>query len=383
MPRLSGHDGAMRHSFIGSGLVLGLVGGSLTAASAGYADQSDATTSLTVGAYMQARYRWISNDQDVTSDENGFSLAKVRPYLVAARQLDPRWSARARIESELTPQFQMVDASAGMVFDGRVALDIGQQRAPVSRVALTSDSVTAFPEAAAVAGLAPGRQIGALLEARDPWTDWVKVSVGMFNGEGRNQPQNIDESYLFAGRLAVTPVGKDRYAESAFGGDFVTLAASVAHNSLEVGSTSEKQLTMGMDLAGSYHGLAASVEYLQVEHAFGEGASTPDFRANGVVAQATYLLPAMARLPGRIEAGARFDELDRNDTVPIVAPGDENQSLRSYTGVVTYYLAGHALKLSASYSHVVEVEATDRLGNDATLKNDRVFIQLTYRGEKQ
>ena len=34
---------------------------------------------------------------------------------------------------------------------------------------------------------------------------------GVFNGEGRNQVQNINQSYFYVGRLEVTPLGKVPY----------------------------------------------------------------------------------------------------------------------------------------------------------------------------
>lgn len=362
-----------------------LLGLALATGPVGYADSSHAKESATtfrVGAYTQGRFRSVQNDPVAVSDENGFSLNKVRPYFLGQRELNGRLKARLRIEGELQPQFQMVDASVGMVWDDRYSIDVGQQRTPMSRLNLTSDAVLSFPDMAAVATLAPGRQIGAVLRARDPWTDWVTASVGIFNGEGRNQTQNVDEAYLYAGRLAVTPFGKDRYAESAFGGDFLTVGFSAAHNSLEVSENRETTATIGVDIAGSYMGLAGMVEYLQVKHAFANADASPNYRANGFVAQLTYLLPKMDGVFGRFEAGARFDEVDRNDTLPISAPGDENQSLRSLTGVLTYYLDEHDLKISASYAHVVEVEDLDSIGNDASYDNDMFLIQVTYRGER-
>ncbi|MBK9069966.1 MAG: hypothetical protein IPL79_03015 [Myxococcales bacterium] len=345
-------------------------------------DASKRTTIMRLGFYAHARYRWVQNDPDSVSDENGFALSRVRPNWQAEREISPGVIARARLEGELMPQFGLVDAFMGVVIDGRYSLDVGQQRAPVSRRGLTSESSLAFPEQAALAQLAPGRQIGALLRARDPFTDWVTLSLGVFNGEGRNQTQNIDEKYLFAGRLAITPLGTDRYAESAFGGDFVTLAVSAATNSLEVSANREEVVTLGVDLAGSYGGFSGAIEYLQAEHSFEDSVAIPNYRANGFSAQVNYLLPPIGGVPGRLEIGARVDEIDENDTIGIDQPGDENQSLRAYSGVVSHYFAKHDLKVSMSYAHIVEVEDVDRNGNDATFGNDQFLLQMTYRGEQ-
>lgn len=344
---------------------------------------SKSTPTMRLGFYAHARFRWVQNDPDAVSDENGFALSRVRPNWQAEREVAAGVVARARLEGELMPQFSLVDASIGVVVDERYSLDVGQQRAPISRRGLTSESSLAFPEQAALASLAPGRQIGALLRARDPWSDWVTVSLGVFNGEGRNQTQNIDEKFLLAGRFAVTPIGTDRYAESAFGGDFVTVAGSAAKNSLEVSANRESVVTLGVDVAGSFGGFSGAVEYLQAKHEFEDSVAIPNYRANAFSAQVNYLLPPLGGLPGRLEIGARLDEIDRNDTLGIDQAGDENQSLRFYTGVISHYFAKHDLKLSASYAHVVEVEDVDRNGNDATMGNDQFLVQLTYRGEQK
>jgi hypothetical protein len=79
--------------------------------------------------------------------------------------------------------------------------------------------------------------------------------------------------------------------------------------------------------------------------------------------------------------GARIEEIDRNDTVPITAAGEAEQSLRYYTGAVSYYQRGHALKAQLSYSRIDELEDETQTGADATYDNDTVLFQITYRME--
>jgi hypothetical protein len=82
-----------------------------------------------------------------------------------------------------------------------------------------------------------------------------------------------------------------------------------------------------------------------------------------------------------IEIGVRVEEIDRNDTVPIALPGDPEQSVRGYTGVVSYYLRGHTLKAQLAVSHLTELEDKTVLDEDAAFDNDQVLLQVTYRLE--
>jgi hypothetical protein len=105
------------------------------------------------------------------------------------------------------------------------------------------------------------------------------------------------------------------------------------------------------------------------------------YRANGFATHLAYLLPFELAARGRLEVAARIEEIDRNDEVAITAPGEAEQSLRHYTGALSYYQRGHALKAQLSYSHVDEVEDRTQAGSDATYKNDTVLFQITYRME--
>ena len=61
--------------------------------------------------------------------------------------------------------------------------------------------------------------------------------------------------------------------------------------------------------------------------------------------------------------------------------GDPNQSLRYFTGAISWYQHDHALKLQVSASHIVEIEDRDAGGNDASYANDTLLVQATFRIE--
>jgi hypothetical protein len=252
---------------------------------------------------------------------------------------------------------------------------------------MLSDSRIAFVDKAQIATLAPDRDLGARLTLAPPQLP-VRVLVGVFNGEGRNQIQNINESYLYAARLELSPFGRDAaLAEGAFGGKVLTVGLSYGHNRLSSQANGDEQRTyLGADLFGSYKGLSASFEYLVVKYAFDGGdpaMQQRDYQGNGWLAHLTYLVPV--KLPpyrqARLEVGVRAEEIDRNDVIPISQPGDPNQSVRETTGVLTYYMRMHNLKAQLVFNHFTEVEDRTVVGADAKYKNDQVILQVTYRME--
>jgi hypothetical protein len=234
------------------------------------------------------------------------------------------------------------------------------------------------------------RDLGARATLALPGVPQVRVIGGVFDGEGKNQVENIDEHFFFTGRIELSPFGRDEtLAESAFGKDYVTLGASYGHNTIEAGDKDETIGYYEADLAGSWHGLSGMAEYFEAHHSYafthgGDPATLPPaFHGKGWVAQAAYLVPV--ELPplkkSRFEVAFRAEEIDRNDTVPVSTIGDPNQSVRELTLAVSYYLRGHSLKAQLAASHFQEIEDKDSTGADATYKNDQLLLQITYRLE--
>jgi hypothetical protein len=356
-----------------------------------------APSSVSVGGYLQPQFR-LRQNSPVQGDQDGFRFARARLIVVGqthAGNLD----LSATVETELQPQFSMLDAYASVsrvfakskrdkrALAGKVTLDVGQMRTPISRQQMLSDSRIAFVDKAQIATIAPDRDIGARLTLAPPKLP-VRLLLGAFNGEGRNQVENINESYLWAARLELSPWGRDAaLAEGAFGGKVLTVGLSYGHNKLSSQANGHENRTyLGVDVFGSFKGLSAAFEYLVVKYSF-DGSDTamlsPDYEANGWVAQLNYLLPL--ELPpyqqSRLELGARVEEIDRNDLFPIAQAGDPNQSVREYTGVLTYYMRMHSLKAQLVFNHFDELEDKTVVGSDATYKNDQVIVQLTYRME--
>jgi hypothetical protein len=351
-------------------------------------------STVNVGGYVQPQYRRRA-DSPAQNDTDGFRFARAR-LIAQAHTTAGNLELSAFIEAELQPTFLMEDAYASVsrkfARNGRITVDGGQMRVPISRQNMLSDSRLSFIDKGAVATISPGRDLGArvavALPKPSPTFPLVRVIAGAFNGEGRNQIENINQRYLWAGRIEVTPFGKERQlAESSFGGTFLTLAGSFATNILDSGDRTEHVKWYGFDIAGSYKGISGTFEYLYVDHDFqkpgDQSTLPPDFVANGWVAQLAYMpnigIPPLKQ--ARVEIGFRVEEIDRNDTVPIVLPGDAEQSVRGFTGVLSYYLREHNLKAQLAVSHLTEIEDQTVLMEDASFDNDQVLLQVTYRLE--
>jgi hypothetical protein len=339
--------------------------------------------------YIQPQFR-LRQDSPAPFDEDGFRMARARGTLTAAGKAG-NLELSAYFEAELQPSFSLIDAYA-TVFrplsnQGELKLDVGQSRVPIGRQQMLSDTRISFVDRAQISTISPDRDLGARVWWKPSQLRQVRVIGGMYNGEGKNQVQNINQSYLYAGRIEITPLGKEQpYEESAFAGNWLSLGLSAGHNVLTPGNFHEKVIFLGADLSGSWKGLSGSIEYLEVRHSY-EGDMTkfpgPNYHANGWVAQLAYMLPA--RLPplghSRVEIGARVEEIDRNDTVPITQIGDPNQTERIYTAVLSWYMRKHTLKAQLAASHFQELEDQTSVGTNATYANDQVLLQVTYRVE--
>ena len=341
--------------------------------------------SLRPGAFIQPAYRMRQNAEGAPDQNDGFRLVRARLTATGTGRV-ASLDVGAYIEAELQPSFALFDAyvtvSHALPHELVVAVDAGQMRVPISRQQLLSDTRLSFVNKAQIGSIAPERDLGARVTLARPH---VRLMVGSFNGEGKDQGQNINESFLHAGRLEITPIGEQApYAESAFGPAWLSFGASIGVDKLTPGAYHENETFLGGDVSGAWHGLSGSFEYLQVQHDFKDATGgvmlQPNYRANGFVAQAAYLLPLELGL-GRLEVGARVEEIDRNDVTPISQIGDPNQSVRSYTGVVSYYLKEHRAKLQLEASHFQEIEDKTSTGQSATYANDQLLLQLTYRVE--
>ncbi|HTR51462.1 MAG TPA: hypothetical protein VMJ10_12190 [Kofleriaceae bacterium] len=341
------------------------------------------------GGFLQPQFR--ENQYSPTSGyQDGFRFARARFTGVATGRAG-NLELSAYYEAELQPTFSLYDAyltvKRPLPNDQYVMVDLGQTRVPIGRQNMLSDTRLSFVDKPQIGypTIAPDRDLGTRVWYKAP--RWVRVYGGVFNGEGRDQPQNINDSYLYAGRVEITPIGREMpFAESYFDGDWLTIGTSIGHNKLDALVTNHQlQLYDGFDISGAWHGLSGSFEYEEVRNTYDGNTATrpPAYNANGFVAQIAYMLPQ--RLPpfgeSRLELGARVEEYDRNDAIPITMPGDPNQSEREWTACISYYLRKHTLKAQLAANHYQQIENKTVTGANATYGHDQLLLQVTYRVE--
>jgi phosphate-selective porin len=334
-----------------------------------------------VGFYVQPQLKSVENSV-VANDEDGFGVRRFRLMFSAERPL-ACWKIALRSEIEVFPNFTAQDGYlqlSGPTTFGSLSFNLGQFKAPFSRQTLVSDSRLQLVEKAQITTLTPDRQVGFSATANLPYAE---VSLGVFNGEGKNVVDNQDENFEYVGRLTLRAFGGDKplkLMESAFQGTQLEVSGSIAHNRRFKDTGDQIVDSYGVDGYAAYEGASLAAEYVLVKTDFEAGAvsSTP-FDANGFYVQAGYLLPLPGDLWRRFEVAARLEEVDRNDTVPIQQPGNAEQSQRYYTLGVSYYHWQHDLKVQLQASHIEEIEDRTAANQDANYDNDTVLLQVTYR----
>lgn len=171
---------------------------------------------VAVGLYGFASPRFSFQEQDKRetvqfTPNPAFTLFRSRLGVTAS--LSHR--AELRFELEMGKDFtQGMDAyieGAPLVDKmATVSIRLGQFRVPFSRQNLTSSGSLQLPDPAyfATSKYVVDRDIGAMVIGRF-WEDRIRLSAGVFNGNepGRGQTLNTDGSFLWAGRLEVSPFG--------------------------------------------------------------------------------------------------------------------------------------------------------------------------------
>ncbi len=341
-----------------------------------------------LGGMAQPQLKWEQQDPKVTATNphnSGFALHRAR--LIAAGSLRG-WSIlwEARIEMEMVPSFQLLDAwlsgSADLSGRGYWRIMAGQQFAPFSRQTILPAHTLQMNDFAQLVSLTPGRQLGLTATLAIPYVPSVQITGGIFNGKGINIVENLDQNFMYVGRIAYRPLGERApLMESALGPTAIWIAGDFAYTKKKQGDFDEYDLLFGADAFFSWKGLSAYAEYLWGHITYSAGAPKQNYHEQGFNAQAGYLLPIPGRLFRRFEVAFRFEAVAPNQTVPITGPGDPTQARAAYVAGINYFHRGHNLKLQLNYTHNQQLDVTDVAGRNATYANDSVVLQLTWRLE--
>jgi hypothetical protein len=346
-----------------------------------------AAPDLYLGGIAQPQLRWEQQDPSVneTNPRNsGFALHRARLIAAGSYRYKVLWEGR--VEAEMVPTFQLLDAwlsaSGDLIGRGYLRFTAGQQFAPFSRQTILPAHTLQMVDYAQLVALTPGRQLGLSGTLAVPFAPWLQISGGIFNGKGINIVENLDSNLMYVGRLAFRPIGERApLIESALGPDAVWIAGDVSYTKKKQGDFDEMDLLLGADAFVSLKGFSAYVEYLWGSVTYSKGAPKQSYHEQGFNAQAGYLLPIPGYFWRRFEASFRFEAVAPNQTVPITGPGDPTQARASYIAGLGYYHRGHNLKVQVNYSHNQELDDRDAAGRKASYDNDSLILQLTYRLE--
>jgi hypothetical protein len=347
---------------------------------------SRASPELYLGGLAQPQLKWAQQDDSVTvtnPQNSGFALHRAR--IIAGGTLKG-WNIlwEARIEAEMVPSFQLLDAwlaaSNDLPARGFWRITFGQQFAPFSRQTILPAHTLQMVDFAQLVQLAPGRQLGISGTLALPHAPWLQLSGGVFNGKGINIVENLDQNLMYVGRVAFRPIGeRASLTESALGPDAVWVAADVSYATKKQGDFNEHDLLVGADAFASWRGISAYVEYLWGNITYSAGAPKQNYHEQGFNAQLGYLLPIPGRLYRRFEIATRYEAVAPNQTVPITGPGDPTQARAAYVAGINYYHREHMLKVQLDYTHNQQIDTVDATGKPATYHNDTLVCQLTWR----
>jgi hypothetical protein len=344
-----------------------------------------ASPQVLVGGAAVPQGRWEQQDSNpsvANPQHSGFALNHARLWAVALLGGNRvKWDAR--VELEMVPGFQLLDAYLGataeLPYGGFLRVIAGQHFAPFSRQTILPLYTLQMVDYAQLVTLAPGRQLGISATLALPKAPWLQLSGGAYNGKGINQVANLDENLMYVGRLVFRPMApRAPLMESAHGPDAIWLAVDVEWDKQRLGDYSQHQLRVGTDGFFSFRGFSVYAEYLWGNTTYTMGAPKKDFHFQGFNAQAGYLLPIPGWWYRRFEVAFRFEAIAPNQIAPITAPGDPTQARYSIVPGISYYHRGHKLKVQANYYINRQLDTTDANGNPATYHDDAFIAQLVY-----
>jgi hypothetical protein len=332
---------------------------------------------LDVGGFLQPRYVQVAEDVAAgTTGENSLILRRVRLELRGSLSDDGEdggkgFGVSTRLSLETMPEARLVDGFVNIRALPAVQIRAGQFKTPTGRSFLVSDRRTMFAERGEIMGLNPGRQMGVMVHGRAP-RNRVEYGVGAFNGEGTNRLANVNDKFMYAGRVVVAPLGGPGTAAGELLAIDEPLTFAVGYASFfgVTGPEGQEEATIGHNAEAFFHWRWVSVqgEYLW-RFTDWEDPALADFNSGGYYAQVGSFLPGVPWAEEHVAVIYKFDALDELDAigtlVPPTGPDDPAVARRSHDIGVAYHVGApyfdgiHRLRVQVEYSIVQERENAD------------------------
>jgi phosphate-selective porin len=239
-------------------------------------------------------------------------------------------------ETEKRPDLR--DLYLDFAKNGVASVRLGQFKAPFGLQELTSSGNQEFVDRSiASVEFAPSRQQGAMLYGA---TEEKKFGyeVGVFNGNGRNKPENDNDKYLVAARIHFDPNGEYKLSETAVDHPDTanwTIGAAWQTNTEDAAGDFDETSVEGF-FALKYKRLFVLADYYQrtLETAMG------DVDSDGAIAQVGYFF-----VPRKFEVALRFSQVDPDTDA-------DDDTLTESRISVGWYFSKHDLKFQADYGRL-------------------------------
>lgn len=327
---------------------------------------------VTPYAWVRPAFAWRADDDALVSDTDGFSVSARLGVEGAAERI----GLRGRVEVDLQPSPVLKDAFLNYTPHAMVSVNAGQMKVPFSLQHLAADTRRQFPlDAPLVDAMEVGRDMGTTVEGRLVLAQKSRLSAttGVFNGEGPNRRENVNDRFMFAQRVVVSPLGaRERPFEGTGRDAYVHVGGGWVYNYIGSDSTAEESNTLQAELQFAYRWFSIQGEFADrdVQHA---SAEVVDYHATAAYGQLGCFVP-VKWAEEHLEVVGRAAWTEPNDAL---AESPEELASLAVDGGLNVYVPRtpkwmHDVKLSAAYRHVVQLEGTE-------LDDDRLDASFTVR----
>ncbi|MDP2307338.1 MAG: porin [Pseudomonadota bacterium] len=336
-----------------------------------------ASPSVRPSAWVRPAFTWIADSPQNPTAQDGFT-AEAR---IGVEASVPDLPVSAKVELALLPEPQLTDASLIIAPLAFVTVNLGQMKVPFSLHRLASDTRRQLPQGVGFlseAGI--GREIGASVAVDVPIAGKTlgTFTSGVYNGEGANRIQNVNQRFLFAQRVLVTPFGaRPGFSEGTQRALYVGIGGGWLYDYEGDGLTAAESNTFGVELQVAWNVLSFQAEAVD-QDIVNANAAVADYHVKGAYGQLGCFVPA-AWLRDHVELVGRFEAAEPN-TAFGAEEGEAQadlQAIQTITGGVNLYIRAaperfHDMKVQAAYAHVTPLEGED-------LDDDTFTVSATAR----
>jgi hypothetical protein len=260
---------------------------------------------------------------------------------------------------------------------------------PFGLALLQSEAYMQMPFSARTRQLSFGRDLGAQVRGTLNTQDMVFKWWGMVaNGEGGfRQRRNLDDEYVFAGRVELAPLGAMPRSEADLerGPLRIAVGANLGwtpslNNALGLADVGAKEHRYGADVRLQWQGLSVRAEMLLGDR--GNNEAGEGFWRYGAYLQAGYVLPWKVE-DIQWEPAIRIEQIDLNRDTDGLVGADyaiEQTESRTYEVGINTYLAQHDAKVHLTYrrTDLQEGPVVDRDGGPLIDDSVLLFAQVGW-----